>query len=157
TLDRKKARELFASVTRPILDPRPCEDPLIGDASAYYELAAAISQSVFDADEKAAEAHVQFLAAILLTAKSPNELAPFLRALQSIDLKPPEREQLLSAVAVKFTDIGPDYRPFVMSLDALESELSRAMDTVRSRAPLVQGFRSYLVAQMNAPRCLPAI
>src|SRR5262249_49812734 len=31
TLDRKKARELFASVTRPILDPRPCEDPLIGD------------------------------------------------------------------------------------------------------------------------------
>lgn len=55
TIDRKKARELFDHIARPVLDPRPCEDPLVADVSAYYEVAGKVAQLGFTSDEKAKE------------------------------------------------------------------------------------------------------
>ncbi len=86
TVDRAKARELFARISRPALEPQPCEDPLVPEASAYYEIAGAIAESTFSAGEKEKGLHVQFLAAVLSGMQSPNELAEFARAIRSVNL-----------------------------------------------------------------------
>jgi len=143
TIDRKKARELFDHIARPVLDPRPCEDPLVADASAYYEVAGKVAQSGFTSDEKAKEEHVQFLATVLAGARSPNELAPSARALKSVDLTPPQWQLLSSAFTAKLESIGPDYRAFAIS----RADLSEVVP------PDV--FSSYRRAQLSAARCQP--
>lgn len=159
TVDRAKARELFERVSHPALEPRPCEDPLIADVSAYYEMAGALTQSAFTAAEKEKEVHVQFLATVLAGARSPNELAPFARALQSVELKREQWELLLAALAGKLETMGADYRPFAMSIDSLQSELLNLTGLARANGvgvePLLQAFRKYLVTQLTAPRCQP--
>ncbi len=159
TLDRARARELFAQIPRPALEPRGCADPLVADVSAYYEIAAAVAQSAFTADEKKTEAHVQFLTAILAGAKSPGEIEPFARALGSVALEPHEMELLLAAVAEKLQTVGTDYRPFALTLTALQGEIA-ALATVGganglATDGLTNAFRKYVTTEMAAARCAP--
>jgi hypothetical protein len=149
-IDRVKARALFDQIARPALDPRPCEDPLVADVSAFYEMAGAIAQSGFTASEKQKSAHVQFLESVLGGAQSPGELLPFLRALKSVDVSPPQRDLLMGALAAKLESIGADYRPFAMTLEALSSEIERLSSNALTRA-----FHNYQRTQAAAPRCLP--
>ena len=143
SIDRPKARELFDHIPRPTLEPRPCEDPLVADVSAYYEVAGAMAQSGFTAVEREKEIQVQFLATALAGARSPGELAPFARAMRSVDLTPPQRLLLSSALAAKLQSISADYRAFAMSF----AELAAAAPDV----PLTE----YKRAQLSAPRCQP--
>jgi len=148
-LDREKARALFDSVARPALEPRPCEDPLVADISAYYEMAAAVAQSTFTAAEKEKSAQVQFLEGILDGARSPGELLPFLRAIKSMDLSPPQRDLLLAAFAEKLESIRPDYRPFAMTFDSLTAQIGTG------RPALTAALHDYALAQSRAVRCGP--
>jgi hypothetical protein len=161
TVNPPRARELFDHITRPSLEPRACEDPLIADVSAYYEIAGALAQSAFTAAEKLQEAHVQFLAALVAGAKSPSEMAAFARAIQSVSLKPAEMELLLSALGTRLESVTTDYRPFALSLDALQGELRGLVELAQSRHIGVEGllraFRTYLNAQVRAARCSPDI
>jgi hypothetical protein len=154
TVDPMHARQLFSAIPRPVLDPRPCEDPFVADDSAYFEIAAGIAQSGFSADEKKQAAHVQFLAAILAGIRSPNELAPYARALESVSLNPTEWALLGAAFAEKLNTMATDYRPFAMSFDALDGEM-RTLEQVSQVAGLRDAFRKYAVTQLTAPRCGP--
>ena len=156
TVDPARARERFAAIQHPALDPRPCADPLVADASAYYEIAAAIAQSSFSAEEKKQEAHVQFLAAVLSGVTSPNELAPFARSLNTVALNPPEWALLGAAFAAKLQATSRDYRPFALSFDALQSEVGRVEEMTGSDQ-LPQAFRKYTVNQLTGLRCAPDI
>jgi hypothetical protein len=157
TVDRPKARELFQHIARPVIDPSTCEDPLIPDASAYYEAAALIAQSTFTKDEMEKEGPVQFLAGILAGAKSPGELAPFIRSLDSVSLKPAQLELLISAVAAKLESVSADYRSFAPSLDPLNFYALKLIERARanrvSTIELQRSLRTYLLNQLNSPRC----
>jgi hypothetical protein len=156
TVDPARARERFAAIARPALNPRPCADPLVADASAYYEVAAALAQSAFSAEEKKQEAQVQFLTAVLTGAKSPNELAPFVRSLSTVALNPSEWALLSAAFAAKLETMAPDYRPFALTFDALQSEVG-ALEEISQSEQLPPAFRKYTAAQLTAPRCSPDI
>jgi hypothetical protein len=139
-LDPKKARELFHQITRPKPEPRPCEDPLVGDASIYYETAILLDRSE------------PFLKTVLSGIQSPNELAAFVHAIQSVQLKQTEWDSLLATLATKLETIDDDYRPFALSIGAMRPEIEAlAKRSPASMLPL--SFRTYLVAQMRAPRC----
>jgi len=157
TVDPAKARELFQSVPHPLLDPRPCEDPLIADVSAYYEVAGALAQSSFSADEKEKGQHLQFLLTALAGARSPGEMAAFARSLGSVAWSPPQLEMLLASLGAKLQSLGSDYRPFAVSVSALRQELEglsrQAQALGVSTDALAQGVRAYLVTQLTAPRC----
>src|SRR5260370_11749815 len=159
TVDRPKTRELFDRMPHPALEQRPCEDLLVADISAYYEIAGEIAQSAFTAAEKEKEVHVQFLTTLLAGARSPNELAPFARALQSVDLKPEQWELTLAALAAKLETMTADYRPFAVSINALQAELARLVEIGRAHGfgveALLRGFRKYLVTQLTTARCDP--
>ena len=159
TLDRARARELFGQIPRPALEPRGCVDPLVADVSVYYEIAAAVAQSAFTAEEKKTEAHAQFLTAILAGAKSPGEIEPFARALESVALKPHEMELLLAAVAEKLQTVGTDYRPFALTLTALQGEIASLAAVGGANGLPTEGltnaFRKYVTTQLAAARCAP--
>ena len=159
TVDRVRARELFQAIPHPALDPRECADPLIADVGAYYEIAAAVAQSSFTSAEKETAAHVQFLAAILAGARSPGEIEPFARAVQSVGLKPSEWELVLAALASKLATVGPDYRAFALSLTPLQGEIAALVALGGANGVATDGltgaFRKYVTTQMAASRCAP--
>jgi hypothetical protein len=138
--DPEAARRLFESVKHPALEPAPCEDPFISDASAYYEMAGALAQS----DQEP----VALLEAALVGARSPGELAAFARALATVSLNSEQRDSLLGALAVKMENVGPDYRSFTTSVSVLRSAVGQYPSPA-----LAVGFRRFLTKQMSAPRC----
>jgi hypothetical protein len=154
TVDPARARERFSAIVRPALAPRPCADSLVAYASAYYDIAAAIAQSSFSAEEKRQEAHIQFLAALLAGITSPNELLPFARSLETVALNPPEWALLAAGLAAKLESIAPDYRPFALSFDALQAQTGAIEEVTRSEQ-LPPAFHKYAVNQLTAPRCAP--
>jgi hypothetical protein len=138
--DPQAARALFDGIEHPALDPRPCDDPFIADASAYYEMAGALAQS----DQQA----VAFLDAVLVGARSPGELAAFAQALAPVSLNPEQRDALLGALAVKMENVAPDYRSFTSSVSVLRTSVQQFPSPA-----LAVGFRRFLTRQMSAPRC----
>jgi hypothetical protein len=154
-IDRMKARAMFDAVPRPVLDARPCEDPLIADVSAYYEMAAAIAQSTFTEAQKEKNAQVQFLEAMLDGARSPGELLPFLQTINAVTLSAAQRELLMGALAAKMASIGVDYRPFAMTYEALKAEVEGL--SAADREVLAPAFGGYVFVQASAPRCGPDI
>jgi len=162
TVDRAKARELFEQMAHPAIDPRPCEDALVADIAPYYDIAGAIAQSTFTAQEKEHDAHVQFLAGLLSAAKSPAEVAAFAGAIENITFTPAQWEVLLAVLSKKLETAGADYRSFAVSFNAMEGAISRLAEfgranRVESADGLRGSFRKYVVAQMKAPRCAPDI
>jgi hypothetical protein len=157
TVDRPKTRELFERLRHPVLQPRPCEDPMVDDISAYYEIAGPLAQSAFTAAEKEKGVHVQFLATMIAGTQVPGELAPFAMAIQSVALRPPELELLLGALAQKLETITADYRSFATSINGLQSDIQQLLEIARANGvgvdPLMQGFGKYLTTQLKAPRC----
>lgn len=138
--DPEAARRLFDSIEHPALEPRPCEDPFIADASAYYEMAGALAQS----DQQP----VAFLEAVLVGARSPGDLAAFAQALSTVPLNPDQRGALLGALAVKMENVAPDYRSFTSSVSVLRTSVQKFQSPA-----LAVGFRRFLTRQMSAPRC----
>jgi len=142
--DPETARRLFDGIEHPSLEPRPCEDPFIADASAYYEMAGAVAQTATQSDREPAA----FLEAVLVGARSPGELAAFARALATVSLNPDQRDLLLGALAVKMENVAPDYRSFTSSVSVLRTSLQQYPSP-----GLAVGFRRFLTRQMSAPRC----
>src|SRR5260370_9849032 len=156
-VDAEHARQLFERRQTPEIDARPCADPLVADASGYYEVAGAIAQTAFSATEKEKEAHVQFLQRILGGANSPSALAAFLHALDGVALNPSQRQLMMGAVAARMEALSADYRPFAISVDSVQKSLEQLDARVRAEgrdtAVLARAFRTYLVNQLGSPRC----
>jgi hypothetical protein len=161
TVDRARARELFDQVAHPVLDARPCENALVADIAPYYEIAGAIAQSSFTAEEKESGAHVQFLVGLLAAAKSPGELAAFAGAIENLTFTPAQWQVLLVVLSEKLEKTGADYRSFAVSFNAMQGAISRLAEFGHANHVNVDGligsFRKYVVAQMTAPRCQPDI
>jgi len=145
--DAARARELFQSLDHPALEARPCEDPMIADASRYYETAGILAGG---------QALLPMLA--VGPANSPGELASFAKVLAANRVLPPEDVRLLAgALALKMETVAPDYRSFTMTADELRAALEGLAVRLRedgvSTAPLAEGARKLAIAQMSSPRC----
>jgi hypothetical protein len=157
SIDRPAARQMFQAIPRPRLDTPVCKDPLVPDASAYYEAAAAVAQSAFTDADKKESAHVQFLTGVLAGATTPAEVAGFVRALQTVELKPSEMEMVLGAIEAKLAALPVNYRSFALTIEALADGLdflaARARSQEISAVALGAELRRFTVAQMKGPRC----
>jgi hypothetical protein len=143
--DRTRARELFQSIEHPALEARPCEDPMIADVSAYYEMAARVV---------AIKTAPEDLILALGLAWSPGELANFAKVLAAIpDLPPEDLRLLVGALALKMGMAAPDYRSFTMTADELRAGLERLAAMTHEPAALAEGARKLVIVQMSSPRC----
>jgi len=142
--DADKARDLFLNVEPPDLQPRPCEDPMIADASSYYEMAASVA--------------VQDLIPVLGGANSPGELASFAKVLgKSTSVPSDELRLLIGVLALKMPMIPADYRSFTRTADelrqGLEGVAARARELDIPMQPLAEGVRKMTIVQLGSPRC----
>jgi hypothetical protein len=157
TVDRASARLMFQSIPRVRGDAQACEDPLVTDASAYYEASGAVAQSAFTAEEKRQSAHVQFLIGVLSGVTTPAELAGMAHALASVELQRPEFEIVASALEAKLDALPVNYRSFALKIedlaDGLDFFAARARAQGVSTSGLGAAFRRFVVAQMKGPRC----
>src|SRR5690242_888315 len=147
--DPAQARKLFASVEHAAPAPKNCDEPLVPDDSAYYEMAGMIAQSGFSEDEQHDEKHVEFLQNILAGTHSPRELSAFAQAVSSVTLDGAEKNILTAELAAKLEAAPPDYREFTQSAGVLRE----ALEKLGLREPLTSALRRYLTAQMSAARC----
>lgn len=142
--DPDKARELFLSVEPPDLEPRPCEDPMIADASPYYEMAGAVAP--------------QDLLPALGRANSPGELASFAKVLgKTPSIESDVFRLLIGVLGLKMAMIAPDYRSFTRTADDLRQGLegieARARELGIPLQPLAEGARKMAIVQLSSPRC----
>jgi hypothetical protein len=143
--DPAKARELFQGLEHPMLEARPCEDPMIADASAYYETSGFL-----------AGGQAPFLMLAVGPARSPAELAYFARVVSGDrSLQPEDLRLLAGALALKMEMAAQDYRAFTMTADELRAGLEglAAHTPEVARAALAEGARKLVIAQMSSPRC----
>jgi hypothetical protein len=143
--DPARARELFQSLEHPALEARPCEDPMIADASAYYETVGFL-----------AGGQAPLLMLAVGPSRSPAELAYFVRVVSAdTSLQPEDLRLLAGALALKMEMAAPDYRSFTMTADELRAGLEglgvHASEV--ARAALAEGARKLVIAQMSSPRC----
>ncbi len=151
--DPDKAREMFQSIDRPALTPRPCADPMIADDSAYYELAAKLTGLN--------------TMAVIGPGNSPGELASLAKLIRLASeaklvhedqgLTPDEFRLLTGALALKMQTAAPDYRAFTMTAEDLSMELdglmARARDLGVPADELAMAARKLAVTQLSSPRC----
>jgi hypothetical protein len=157
TVDRPSARQLFQAIPHVRLDAPACEDPLIADASAYFDVAGALAQSAFSPEEKKQSAHAQFLIGVLAGATTPAEMAGFAHALAAVDLNPSEMEVVAGAMEAKLDALPANYRSFAVKIDDLADGLdffgARAKAQGVATTALGAAFRRFVVAQMKGARC----
>jgi len=161
-VDRTTARELFTRIVRPTIDAPSCENPLLEDDSAYFEMAGTIAQSTFNEEERKKDVPAQFLENMLLSVRTPFELAGFLHGIETTGLSNDQWQLIAATVASKLESMKPDYRSFAASIDsastaALRGSIEKLGTRLESLGittePLARGLRAYLVAQLSAPRC----
>jgi hypothetical protein len=157
TVDRVSARQMFQAIPPVRLDTPACEDPLVPDASAYYDAAGAVAQSAFSPEEKKQSAHAQFLIGVLAGATTPAEMAGFAHALAAVDLNGPEMEMVAGALEAKLDALPVNYRSFALKIEDLADGLdffgARGRAQGVSTTALGAAFRRFLVAQMKGARC----
>ena len=162
TVDRVAARQMFQAIP-PVrlqqnseVDAPVCEDPLVADASAYYDVSGAVAQSAFSPEEKKQSAHAQFLIGVLAGATIPAEMAGFAHALAAVDLSRPEME-VAGALEAKLDALPVNYRSFALKIedlaDGLDFFAARARAQGVSTTALGAAFRRFLVTQMKGARC----
>lgn len=143
--DATRALELFQSLDRPALEMRPCEDPMIADASAYYETLGLL-----------APGQTPLLMLAVGQARSPSELASLAkmlaadRVLQKDDLR-----LVAGALALKLGSAAVDYRAFTLTADELRIGLDgiAGIAGVGATPQLGEAVRKFATEQMSWPRC----
>jgi hypothetical protein len=137
--DRARALELFQSIDRPALQMRPCEDPMIAEASAYYETLAML-----------APGQTPLLMLAVAQARAPSELASFAKMLAANKTLPNDDLRLIAgALALKLGSAAVDYRSFTMTADELRIGLTGLAATPQ----LAEAVRKFTTEQMSWPRC----
>ena len=144
--DPDKAREMFQSLDHPAMERRSCEDPMIADDSAYFDMARLFL------------GHGVSLMSVVGPGNSPGELPGFAKLLVADSTLTPEEFGLtMGALGLKMQTAAPDYRQFVMTAQDLTLQLegvaARARELGVPVDMLAQGARKYAVTQLSAARC----
>lgn len=156
-IDTTAARELFARVAHPALEPLSCSSPLVPEISAYYEMLGRVAQESFTAEEQRNEVHAQFVQAQIDQIASHVELAPAAAMIAAVDWTPAQFEVVSAAFLGKLGSLGPDARSFSASVRALDRTIGQLVYRARqhNRHPerIVEAYRTYLVSNLTAARC----
>jgi len=146
TFNKLRARQLFGEIAPPILPPLSCADVLVPDVSAFYDTLATVVMSTFTDQERAKEAHINFLLSYLAQVTSPAQLAPALRLIQSVDLTPAQRDAVLGRVNGILEGLQLEERVFAATLADVRSAITPETSA---------SFDKYVERGMSGTRCAP--
>jgi hypothetical protein len=156
-LDKAAAREWYRALRRPAVDALSCESALVPDYAAYYEILARLAQEAFTAPEGEKDSRLAFVQTVVDSIASHAEVTAAARMIASIDWTAAQFEMVSGAFVSKLGTLSPEDRAF--SFAAAERESAIAALVIRARQlgtrpeRIAEAYRSYLVANLSAPRC----
>ena len=156
-LDKARAIEMFQSISYPHLQAKPCEEALIDDVSAYYDVLGQIVDSGFSAEQRREGRHVALLNHAVSGVDSAVELAPVAEVLSAAALSKQDQESLAGSLALALERVQHDDRSFTASLSLVNKKLHQLVQTLRASGvvpdAVIAAYRQYLVANLSGNRC----
>jgi hypothetical protein len=111
-LDPAQARELFTQIIRPTLAPLTCDDALVYEPSAYYQVLSAVVNGTFTAKERAKEEHINLLLDALGQVTSPSQLAPLNATIEGAGVTAAQKQLLMARFNGLVESMRADDRSF---------------------------------------------
>jgi hypothetical protein len=156
TIDPQRAREIFEWIELN-LGPATCESLLVPSVDEYYTALSLLARSAF-ADR--AEG-LRFLELYLWRAHLPSEMPSVARAVQRFRPQRDEAAFLETAVGWILDGASTDARGFSNASLELVTRMSDLQKADRERGltgwHLMEVLRTYLVTQLNGPRCSDSV
>ena len=151
-LDKAKAWDMFNEIQPPNVAKGSCEDLLLDNPSAYYDLI----PLVIKLPVRSMNAETSWMNNFVVLVQSPVELPLIMNAIgRSIVLS--EQWNLLGASLAAVLDrMSGDDRAFTSSLPEVQEKLGLTEQMMRSWAnpePLIVAHRNYLDRHLKEPRC----
>lgn len=136
------ARIAFGDTPRPVPTPTSCTDTLLDDISAWYRAAARLQLPPLP---------------ILQTIQSHGEIAPAIDLIFESRRSLEELDTLAGALAARLAALPQESRAFTAALPAASPKLKHLLNVLqanqRPTAALTDGWRSWIVAGLQAPAC----
>jgi len=160
SLEKQRARELFAQIPKPPLEPLTCDDQLVYDVSAFYGALKEVIQRTFDHKEREEGEPERFLEQYIAGMKSPVEVAAMAHVIDSLETSPFQLEMLVGAFGNALKKIPADDRSFSASdvlghstVQVVGELAQKCKDRGVSNEGLLEALRTYLVNQIGGARC----
>ncbi len=156
-LDKKKARDYFKKVSYPGLKSLSCEEPLIYDVSAYYDLLSSVINQTFTEQEIKQREHIFLIEQAILGINSPVELAPAMRVIASLKIPQTDLLIVVGVLSKKMSELSSDARSLHWALRSLGEEVKKlatyCKDKELSPDGLLESYRVFLVSNMSKNWC----
>ncbi len=158
-LDRLRAKQMFEDITLPPMKPLTCEDSLGYVLDSYYRAMLSVAEQCFDADERKAGIHIQFLSARLGNVKSVAQVTPALRILSDAKQSPDELSLLVNVLTEALGRVSGDARSFAFAIerDRLISTADGLISKLKEHDVPTNEFgravRSFLIKNMSGEVC----
>src|SRR5437588_5061647 len=157
SIDKRKARELFAEIGRPKLEPVNCEDALVYDLSDFYVTLKRIAETAFSPAEIKRNEPEHFVESYISQIVSPTELAPAMDLIASIKSSSSQYESLVYVFARTLSSISGDDRSFTQSLYYTDRSVKNLITQLLQRGlstwEIIRAYRTYLVRHFSTIRC----
>lgn len=157
SIDKRKARELFAEIGRPRLEPVNCEDALVYDLSDFYATLKRIAETAFSPAEIKLNEPGRFIESYISQIMSPTELSPAIDLISSTKSSSSQYESLVYVFARTLSSISGDDRSFTQSLYFVDRSVKNLITKLLQRGlstwEIIRAYRTYLVRHFSAIRC----
>ena len=155
SIDGRKARAMFAEVSKPSPRELECTDATWDDVSAWYSAAAHLV-GTFSPAERRRQDHLNFAVSAIASVVSVTEVAPAQAMLTVPDWRPDETDFLGAKFAAVIEQLNPGNRTF----SAAEAEARQAIDKLVASGydgTLMRGAWSRLVDRQQSVEKCPAV
>lgn len=160
TLDRRRARELFAEMPDLRLPPLGCDDALVYDVSSFYETLVQVAAGAFSREERKQGEHIRFAAPYLERIDSPSQVGPAAKAILALDPAPPQLAMLAHDFSKALGRIPDDDRSFTYAMTRDSSFAKGLLEVVEAcnrrnvqTREVLGEARSYIVRSLGNSRC----
>lgn len=151
-LDKAKAWDMFNEMQPPTVAKGSCEDLLLDNPSAYYDLI----PLVIKLPARSMNAETSWINNFVVRVQSPVELPLIMNAIGRSIVVSEQWNLLGASLAAVLDRISGDDRAFTSSLPEVQEKLALTEQMMRSWAnpePLIVAHRSYLDRHLKEPRC----
>ncbi len=156
-IDRRRSLEEVPHFAPYRLERRSCEDALVDDVAAYYDLCAVTVNHAFNEERRRGE-HLDLAMSALSRVTFAAEVAPAARMVASLDLPPDETGQLANSLAGALERVHDSGRGFSAAQPRIDRALRQALIPRLVKlgidpAALETAYQNYRERHLKAPPC----
>ena len=154
-VDAARARDMFRRIPAMKLPPLTCEDYLVYDVDAFYDVLEQVAQQAFTPAEIEKGASFRFTQPYLAAMTSPVQLPGAARLLAASNVNNKDFIALVSAFSQAMAKMSGDDRSFTFTAvgPQIHAIVVAAQKRNLSAATLLESYRLYIVNDMSGARC----